>query len=129
VSIRVLLADDHEATHEQVARVLGPDRPVVAVASDGQSALELAASVAPDLVVLDISMPLMDGIQVARRLLADDPGARIVFLTASEQPELAQVCLELGAVGYVIKARMAHDLPMAVEQVMAGHSFASPPFC
>ena len=126
MSKRVLLADDHEAVREQVERVLGPEWPVVAMARDGRSALTLAARVQPDLIVLDISMPLLDGIQVARRLLAAAPQTRLVFLTASEEPELAQVCLGLGEVGYVVKARMAHDLPAAVQHVMAGRRFASP---
>lgn len=122
---RVLVADDNQGVCDQVSRVLGDALQIVGVAHNGRAAVQLAASLCPDLIMLDISMPVMDGIQAARQLLAADPQTRIIFLTASEEPEMARLCLGLGAVGYVAKSRMARDLLLAVEHVMEGRSFVS----
>ena len=124
--IRVLLADDHEAMLDRVARLLEAECNVVGTATDGQQALEAAQDLKPDVLVLDISMPVMNGIETAHRLKEAGAEARIVFLTVHDDPDFAKEALEAGALGYVIKSRIASDLMIAINEVCAGRSFVSP---
>ncbi len=124
--IRVLLADDHEAMLERVARLLETECDVVGTATDGQEALEAAQDLKPDVLVLDISMPVMNGIETAYRLKVAGTDVRIVFLTVHDDPDFAREALEAGGLGYVIKTRIASDLMMAINEVYAGRSFVSP---
>ncbi len=124
--IRVLLADDHEAMLERVARLLATECRVVGTATDGQQALEAAQDLEPDVLVLDISMPVMNGIETAHRLREAGAEARIVFLTVHDDPDFAREALEAGALGYVIKPRIASDLVAAIKEAHAGRSFLSP---
>ncbi len=124
--IRVLLADDHEAMLDRVARLLATECNVVGTATDGQQALEAAQDLEPDVLVLDISMPVMNGIETAHRLKEAGAKTRIVFLTVHDDPDFAREALEAGALGYVIKTRIASDLMIAINEVYAGRSFVSP---
>jgi DNA-binding NarL/FixJ family response regulator len=124
--IRVLLADDHEAMLDRVRKLLGADCDVVGAVSDGQQALEAAQDLKPDVLVLDISMPVMNGIETAHRLKEVGASARVVFLTVHDDPDYAKEALEAGALGYVIKPRIASDLMIAINEVCAGRSFVSP---
>ncbi len=124
--IRVLLADDHEAMLERVARLLKTECDVVGTVTDGQQALDAAMELEPDVLVLDISMPVMNGIETARRLKEAGSETRIVFLTVHDDPDFAREALEAGALGYVIKQRIASDLMIAINEVCAGRSFVSP---
>jgi DNA-binding NarL/FixJ family response regulator len=124
--IRVLLADDHEAMLDRVARLLEAECNVVGTATDGQQALEAAQDLKPDVLVLDISMPVMNGIETAHRLKEAGAEARIVFLTVHDDPDFAKEALEAGALGYVIKPRIVSDLMMAINEVCVGRSFVSP---
>ncbi len=124
--IRVLLADDHEAMLDRVARLLATECRVVGTATDGQQALEAAQDLEPDVLVLDISMPVMNGIETAHRLREAGAEARIVFLTVHDDPDFAREALEAGALGYVIKPRIASDLLAAIKEAHAGRSFLSP---
>ncbi len=124
--IRVLLADDHEAMLERVARLLETECDVVGTATDGQEALEAAQDLKPDVLVLDISMPVMNGIETAYRLKVAGTDVRIVFLTVHDDPDFAREALEAGVLGYVIKTRIASDLMMSINEVYAGRSFVSP---
>ncbi len=124
--IRVLLADDHEAMLERIARLLKTECDVVGTATDGQEALEAAQDLKPDVLVLDISMPVMNGIETAYRLKVAGTDVRIVFLTVHDDPDFAREALEAGGLGYVIKTRIASDLMMAINEVYAGRSFVSP---
>ena len=124
--IRVLLADDHEAMLDRVARLLEAECNVVGTATDGQQALEAAQDLKPDVLVLDVSMPVMNGIETAHRLKEAGAEARIVFLTVHDDPDFAKEALEAGALGYVIKSRIASDLMIAINEVCAGRSFVSP---
>ncbi len=121
--IRVLLADDHEAMLERVARLLETACNVVGTATDGQQALEAARDLKPDVLVLDISMPVMNGIETAHRLKEAGVEVRIVFLTVHDDPDFAREALEAGALGYVIKPRIASDLVAAIKKAHAGRSF------
>ncbi len=124
--IRVLLADDHEAMLDRVARLLATECNVVGTATDGQQALEAAQDLKPDVLVLDISMPVMNGIETAHRLKEAGAEARVVFLTVHDNPDYAREALDTGALGYVIKPRIASDLMAAIKEAHAGRSFVSP---
>ncbi len=118
--IRVLLADDHEAMLDRVAGLLAAECDVVGTATDGQQALDAAMELKPDVLVLDISMPVMNGIETARRLKEAGAETRIVFLTVHDDPDFAREALETGALGYVIKQRIASDLVAAIKKAHAG---------
>ncbi len=118
--IRVLLADDHEAMLDRVARLLATEFNVVGTVTDGQQALDAAMELEPDVLVLDISMPVMNGIETARRLKEAGSETRIVFLTVHDDPDFAREALEAGALGYVIKQRIASDLVAAIKKAHAG---------
>ena len=124
--IRVLLADDHEAMLERVAGLLKTECDVVGTATDGQQALEAARDLKPDVLVIDISMPVMNGIETAHHLKEAGVEVRIVFLTMHDDPDFAREALEAGALGYVIKPRIASDLVAAIREAYAGRLFLSP---
>ena len=124
--IRVLLADDHEAMLERVVGLLKTECDVVGTATDGQQVLDATRDLKPDVLVLDISMPVMNGIETARRLQEAGVEARIVFLTVHDDPDFAREALEAGALGYVIKPRIASDLIAAIKEAHAGRPFLSP---
>ncbi len=124
--IRVLLADDHEAMLDRVANLLAGECDVIGTAIDGRQALDAAQHLKPDVLVLDISMPVMNGFETARRLKEVGVKTRIVFLTVHDDPDFAREALEVGALGYVIKPRIASDLLAAINEVHAGRTFVSP---
>jgi DNA-binding NarL/FixJ family response regulator len=118
--IRVLLADDHEAMLDRVAGLLATECDVVGTVTDGQQALDAVRELKPDVLVLDISMPVMNGIETARRLKEAGSETRIVFLTVHDDPNFAREALEAGALSYVIKQRIASDLVAAIKKAHAG---------
>jgi DNA-binding NarL/FixJ family response regulator len=127
---RVLIVDDHPAVLRQVAQLLSIEFLVVDVLLDGRnlrSAVELRR---PDLIVLDISLPGANGIDLARGLAADQPKPapqpRIVFLTVHADPDYAREAFAAGAFGYVIKSRLASDLIPALHAALEGKRFVSP---
>ncbi len=124
--IRVLLADDHEAMLDRVTDLLADECDVIGTAIDGRQALEAAMELKPDVLVLDISMPVMNGIETAYRLRQAGAKTRIIFLTVHDDPDYVREALEAGALGYVIKPRIASDLVAAINEVHAGRSFVSP---
>lgn len=125
--IRVLLADDNVQMLEHVREFLSADGcEVVGAASNGQAALDAAAELCPNVVVLDVSMPVLNGIQAAERLRETDPDARIVFLTADGDPDTCRAALETGALGYVLKSRLRTDLIAALKLATLRNRFVSP---
>ena len=124
--ISILLADDHADFLATAVRYLEPHFDVVKTVADGQALLEQAARLGPDIVVLDISMPVLNGIEAARRLKADGSPARIVFLTMHADPDYVRAALAAGALGYVIKSRLASDLLPSIREALAGRPFVSP---
>lgn len=124
--VRVLLADDHRAFCESVAALLELDFEVLGTVSNGAEMLAEAQRLKPDLVVIDISMPVLDGIEAARQLRASNSQAKVVFLTVHDGPEFVRACLATGALGYVVKRRLTTDLIPAIQEVLAGHRFLSP---
>ncbi len=123
--IRVFLADDNETMRQRVVKLLGTECDIVGLATNGRETIEGTTKLQPDVLVHDITMHDLSGIEVARRLKEDGVGSPIVFLTVHEDPEFAKEALEIGALGYVIKPRMASDLMVAVKEAHAGRSFVS----
>ncbi len=124
--IRVFLADDHEAMLDQVADLLAGECDVIGTAIDGRQALDATLNLKPDVLVLDISMPVMNGFETARCLKEAGVKTSIVFLTVHDHPDFAGEALEVGALGYVIKPRIVSDLLVAIKEAHAGRSFVSP---
>jgi DNA-binding NarL/FixJ family response regulator len=124
--IRILLADDHAAMLAQSAQVLGERHQVVGSVTNGADLLEAAKESDPDLIVLDITMPGIDGFEAARRLKQAGCRSRLVFLTVHEDPDYAREAIALGADAYVVKSRIASDLMPAIEAALDGRRFVSP---
>ena len=122
---RVLIADDLEAVLEAVVPLLQDSFNVIGTACDGQTALAAILKLEPDLAVLDISMPGITGIEVARELKCLGNKTRIVFLTVHEDSDIIATCLSVGAQGYVLKAVMDSDLVSAMNEALAGRVFVS----
>jgi DNA-binding NarL/FixJ family response regulator len=127
VRSRVLIADDHPSLLERVAEILAAEYEIVAAVSDGLAAVDAATLLQPDVVVLDISMPILSGLEAAARLVDGGCVSRIVFLTVHEDPEFVEAARNVGALGYVLKRTIGADLLPALELVLRGHSaFPSP---
>lgn len=122
---RVLLADDHVLLLEAFRRMLEPAVEVVGAVADGAALVEHALLLEPDLVVADVSMPRMNGLEAARRLRGDLPGTRVVFLTVNEDPQMAAEAFALGASGYLLKCSTATELNDAIRAVLAGRRYLS----
>lgn len=123
--VRVLLVDDSDSMIERAAAVLGPKCVVVGTAHDGVEALDAVGTLRPDVVVLDISMPGMTGLEVAASLREEGLTAAVVFLTVHDDEEFVIAARQAGGTGYVVKLRLASDLKLAVQEARAGRSFVS----
>lgn len=99
---------------------------VVGQTSDGQELMDAAAQIKPDVIVTDISMPVVNGIDACKQLRIQGCAAKIIFLTAHCDTDFVHICLDAGALGYVVKSRIASDLIRAVQEVLAGRIFVSP---
>ena len=122
----VLLADDHGLVLERVLSLLKPDFEVVGTACNGSDLVAEAQRLEPDVIVLDIAMPILNGIEAAHELHELGSTAKIVFLTMHEQPDFMLACIAEGAEGYVTKTRMTMDLIPAIYEALLGHRFISP---
>lgn len=123
---RVLLADDHEEFLAAVVRHLEPHFEIVRTVGNGRTLLDAAARLAPDVIVLDISMPVMNGVEAARRLRAAGTSAKIVFLTVHADQDYVRAALGTGALGYVLKSELASDLLPCLREALQGRSYVSP---
>jgi len=125
--MRVMLADDHQLVRQGIRALLereGLD--VVAEATNGREAVNLAAAMNPDVAVLDLIMPLLNGLEAAREILAHRPLARVVLLTMhTEEPQIV-AALRAGVRGYVVKSQAAEDLVQAIREVGRGNAYLSP---
>ena|SRR5579863_892398 len=122
---RVLIAEDFVLIQEMIRDLLEPECEVVAMVEDGHAALESAAVMAPDIVLLDASLPGIGGFEVAERLSRTYPDLRIIFLTAHAEPAYVRRAFELGAKGYVLKGSLRVELLSAIRAVLAGGLYRS----
>jgi len=122
---RILLADDHPGVLEHASRLLAEDYEVIATVGDGRAAVDATFRLQPDLVVLDIIMPELDGFHAARELRRRGSSAKVVFLTIQRDEEYLSQAMESGGAAYVLKSRMYSDLIRAISQVLAGNVFVS----
>ena len=122
---RVLLADDHAMLLEAFARMLSATCDVVGTVNDGRSLLETAPRVEPDVIVLDIAMPGLNGIDACRLLQPKMPDVKWVFLTSSEDPDLAREVFRLGASGFLLKSSAASELFTAIQRAMTGRRYVT----
>jgi|SRR5271155_4728989 len=122
---RVLIADDHSIVAEGLRSLLEKSCEVVGLVQDGRQLLVEAPKLKPDVIVLDISMPLLNGLDAAGRLKLSLPGTKFVFLTMQDDANLAAAALDLGAVGYVLKHAATSELLKAVSEVLQGRSYVT----
>ena len=123
---RILLADDHKEIRDRAVRLLEPEFEVVGTVADGNALVKASAQLKPDVCVIDISMPGLGGIEAAIKLRENGSQARIVFLTVNEDSDFVRAALRTGALGYVVKSRMASDLCVAINGAIRGRLFVSP---
>jgi len=128
MSIRVILADDHTMVRQALRVLLESDKDVsvVAEAKDGREALALAWEFVPDIVIMDVGMPDMNGIEATKRLLEAQPGIKVLALSAYSDKRFVLGMLEAGALGYVIKSEAGCELLRAIHNVMDGQTYFCP---
>ena len=123
---RVLLADDHRLVAEGLKGVLADEFEVVGVVEDGRAMVAAANKLRPDVVVADISMPHLNGIDALPRLKKDNPDIKVVFLTMHQNAAYARRALEAGAAGFVVKHSAPEELVMAIHAALKGKTFITP---
>jgi DNA-binding NarL/FixJ family response regulator len=124
-NVRILIADDHELIRRGLVSALAdrPDWNIVAEAADGRQACELAARLTPDIAVLDLTMPELNGLDVTRQLRVSTPRTRILIVTAHESEQLIRDVLDAGAMGYVLKSDAGRVLVQAIEALLDERPF------
>ena len=123
---RILLADDHKEIREKVMHQLDPEFEVVGAVEDGNALMLAASKMKPDVCIVDISMPIMGGIEAVTQMKASGSTAKIIFLTVHEDPDFLEAALATGALGYAVKSRVATDLSPAIRAALAGRLLVSP---
>jgi len=123
---RILIADDHNLVAESLRSLLEKSCEVVGIVQDGRQLLTAAPLLKPDVVVIDIGMPLLNGLNAAERLSQSLPHAKFVFLTMHDDPNLAAAAMNLGAVGYVLKNAAPKELLTAISEVLQGRAYVTP---
>jgi DNA-binding NarL/FixJ family response regulator len=125
--VRVLLVDDHEIARKGVRSVLATDEhlAIVSEAVDGEGAVKKSEELHPDVILLDISLPGISGIQAAREIRVTSPESKIIFLSQHDSIQIAKDALSVGAQGYVVKSDAGRDLLRAIRTVLEGHTFVS----
>ena len=111
---RIVLADDHKMLLAAFRRLLEPDHEIVGVVEDGHALLAAAEELVPDIIVLDIAMPLLNGIDAAKHINKQFPDIKLIFLTVKEDPELVAEAFHAGASGYLLKSSAASELQEAI---------------
>jgi DNA-binding NarL/FixJ family response regulator len=123
---RVLLADDHPALLEATTALLKPQFDVVGTATNGAALVSEALRLCPDVIVADITMPVLSGIDATHRLRKSAPSAKIVFLTIHSEEQFMKACMAEGALGYVLKSHMKAHLIPAIQAALDGQSYICP---
>jgi len=125
-SIRILLADDHTLLVEAVKGLLEPEFEVAGVFPDGRALIDAVCELNPDLVVMDISMPMLNGLDAGRRLKQMRPAVKLIYLTMNDDPDLAAEAFRVGASGYVLKTCASSELVRAIREVLRGRCYVTP---
>jgi DNA-binding NarL/FixJ family response regulator len=123
---RVLLADDHQMLVDALKGILEPRFEVVGTVGDGRALLEAAAKLQPEIVVLDIAMPRLNGLDAARHLKRTMPNIKLIFMTMNEDPDMVGEAFRAGALGFLLKQAAALELTEAIDKIMKGGSFVTP---
>jgi DNA-binding NarL/FixJ family response regulator len=123
---RVLLADDHALILGAFEKLLAEECDIVGQVSDGRALIAAVESLKPDVVVVDISMPVLNGLEAGRQIKQKARDVRLVFLTMNEDPDLAAEAFRAGASGYLLKRSAASELAMAIREVSQGRSYVTP---
>jgi len=124
--VRVMLADDHTLLVEAFRKLLEQNFEIVGTVSDGRALLDAAPVLKPDVVLLDIGMPLLNGLDAGRQLKAKMPGLKLIFLTMNEDPDLAVEAMRAGAAGYLLKKSAASELFHAIQAAFRGKFYVTP---
>ena len=123
---RILMADDHLMLLDAFKALLEPDFEIVGTVTDGRRLLDEFARLHPDVVLLDIAMPLLNGLDAGRQLKAQRRSVKLIYLTMNPDPDLASEALRLGASGYVLKSSAAQELKQAIQEALRGRSYLTP---
>ena len=123
---RILLADDHTLTLEGIRAVLEPHHEIVGMVTDGRALLDAALRLKPDLVVLDITMPLLNGVDAAVQIKKTLPGVKLLFVTMHVNPAYLEAALNAGGTGYVLKSAAREELLEAINSVLNGRIYVTP---
>lgn len=123
---KVLLADDHTLLLEAFKRLLEPEFEVVGAVADGRALLAAARTLKPDVIVLDIAMPLLNGLEAARQLQEASPHPKLIFLTMNPDPDIAAEALRVGGSGYLLKTSAASELTKAIRDALQGRKYVTP---
>ncbi|MEQ1562258.1 MAG: response regulator transcription factor [Nitrospiraceae bacterium] len=123
---RVLMADDHSLILAGLRKLVEADCDVVGTVEDGRSLVEAAQRLRPDLILLDISMPLLNGLEAARQLRTLVPDCKLIFLTMHASPTYATEAFQIGASGYLLKRSAASELGLAIKAVLQGQQYLTP---
>ena len=123
---RAILADDHKILVEAFRKLLEPHCNVVATVSDGRELLDVASTLQPDVIVLDIGMPLLNGLEAGRQLKKKISAIKLIFLTMHQDPDLAVEAMHSGASGYLLKTSAPSELLHAIQEALKGRSYITP---
>lgn len=123
---RIMLADDHTILVEAFRKLLEPHYEVVGTVADGRALLEMAPQLKPDVIVVDIGMPLMNGLEAGLRLKELMPAVKLIFLTMNEDADLAVEAMRRGACGYLLKSSAASELIRAIHMALKSKSYVTP---
>jgi DNA-binding NarL/FixJ family response regulator len=123
---RLLIADDHAIFSDALRSYLEKNFEVIGQVPDGRALMNEAAKLKPDLVIVDVGMPVLNGLDAARRIKENTPKVKFIFLTMQDDPHLAAAALELGPVAFVLKHSAGSELLKAIDEVMRGRSYISP---
>ena len=123
---RILLADDHVLVAEGIQKLLEPEYELVGIVADGRSLVAAAAKLQPDIVVVDISLPLLNGLDASQQLKKNNPNLKIIVLTMHSEPNFVTQAFRVGVSGYVLKQSVGSELVQAIRGVVKGRTFVSP---
>ncbi len=120
------MAEDHAAVRSSIVRLLSKNYDVIGAVNDGRALLDAVHTMEPDVLVVDLSLPVISGIEAAGVLKKMNCASKIVFLTVHNDPDFVRAAHDAGALGYVLKQQMTSDLPAAIDKAFAGEQFTSP---